>query len=144
MDRQPPHASALAILERLLKHAVSATRLVGSIDDGVGGTLAGPLFEEIDAITHELSELLGSPHRLAAPAGNAVENLRQLISKAEALANATEDLFFDGGIRAEGDEDRRRIERLAHLVSATAEAVLVALEAGDKLAEDLATHRTGA
>lgn len=123
---------------------VAAAAATASSATILSGTLAGPLFEEFDAITHELNELLGSPHLLAAPVGNAVENLRQLISKAEALANATEDLFFDGGIRVDGDEDRRRIERLAHLVSATAEAVLVALEAGDKLAEDLATHRTGA
>jgi len=61
-----------AILDTLLKHAMSAARLVGSIDDGDGGALAvGPLADDIDAIVHELSELLGNPHLIAAPVPSA-------------------------------------------------------------------------
>jgi hypothetical protein len=51
-----------AILETLLEQAMSAARLVGSIDDD-GRTLAvGPLGDEIDALAHDLSELLGNPY----------------------------------------------------------------------------------
>src|SRR5215216_6010404 len=56
-----------AILENLFTHAASAARRVGSIDDRVDGTLGvGPLADHIDAIVHELSELLGKPHPIAA------------------------------------------------------------------------------
>jgi hypothetical protein len=57
-----------AILAMLLKRAASAARRVGYIDDGVDGALAiGSLADDIDAIVHELSELLGNPHLIAAP-----------------------------------------------------------------------------
>ena len=58
-----------AILETLLKHAMSAARLVGSIDDGA--LAIGPLADDIDAIVHELSELLGNPHLIASPVPSA-------------------------------------------------------------------------
>jgi hypothetical protein len=74
---------------------------------------------------------------------NAVNQLRQLVAKADALANAAADLF-DNVIRVDDVDDRRRLERLAHLVGATAEAVHVAMEAGDRLATELATRRAGA
>ena len=52
-----------ALLETLLAHAMSAARLVGTVDDGVGGALPeGLLADDIDAIAHELSEMLGKPH----------------------------------------------------------------------------------
>lgn len=57
-----------AILETVLKRAMSAARLVGYIENGVGdGLEAGLLADEIDAIIHELSELLGNPCLIAAP-----------------------------------------------------------------------------
>jgi len=71
---------------------------------------------------------------------NAVDDLRQLIAKADALAYAAAKLF-DDVIRVEDAEDRRSFERLAHLIGATASAVQAALEAGDKLAVELSTHR---
>jgi hypothetical protein len=61
-----------ATLETLLKHAASASRLVGYIDDSVNGALAvGPLADRIDAIVHTLSELLGNPGLIAAPVPSA-------------------------------------------------------------------------
>jgi hypothetical protein len=61
-----------AILEVLLKRAVSAARLVGYIEDGLdSGITVGPLADEIDAIVHELSELLGNPHLRVVSAPNA-------------------------------------------------------------------------
>jgi ABC-type transporter Mla subunit MlaD len=71
---------------------------------------------------------------------NAVDDLRQLVAKADALAHASEDLF-DQVIWVADDDDRRRLERLAHLVGATAEAVEAAVEAGADLATKLATHK---
>lgn len=83
--------------------------------------------------------------RLAsAPSGfdvaNAVDDLRQLVARADALVHATEELFervirFD-----EGDDDRYHLEHLAHLMGATVEAVRAALLAGDRIAVDLIKH----
>jgi hypothetical protein len=71
---------------------------------------------------------------------DAVDDLRQLVAKADALAHATENLF-EQVIWVEDGDDRRRLERLAHLVGATAEAVQAAVEAGDELAVELANHK---
>jgi len=71
---------------------------------------------------------------------NAVDDLRQLVAKADALAHATENLF-EQVIWVEDGDGRRRLERLAHLVGATAEAVQAAVEAGDELAVELANHK---
>ena len=68
---------------------------------------------------------------------SAVDDLRQLVTKAEALAHASEDLF-EQVIWVEDADDRRRLERLAHLVGATAEAVDAAVAAGSELAFKLA------
>jgi hypothetical protein len=64
------------ILENLLKHAASAARHVGSIEERVDGALAvGPLADHIDAIVHELGELLGDPHLI----GERVPNPDELV-----------------------------------------------------------------
>lgn len=56
-------------LEKLLAHAASAARIVGSIDEIVGGAFAvGLLADDIDAIVHQLTELLGNPDLVAVPA----------------------------------------------------------------------------
>jgi len=73
----------------------------------------------------------------------ALDDLRQLIAKTDALASATADLF-DDVVEVEDVDDRRRLERMAHMVGATAEAALAAAEACDQLANDLSTHRPGA
>jgi hypothetical protein len=85
------------------------------------------------------------PKQAPAPTFNvadAVDDLRQLVAKAEALASAAEDLF-EQVIWVEDGDDRRRLERLAHLVGATAESVRAAVEAGSQLAADLLVHRAG-
>jgi len=54
-------------LEKLLRHATEAARIVGHSD----ALAAGPLADHVDAIVHELSELLGNLHLLAAPVPSA-------------------------------------------------------------------------
>lgn len=73
---------------------------------------------------------------------DAVDDLRQLIAKADALATATEDMF-NNPIAVKDREDRCRLERVAHLVGATAAAVQAAKEAGNELASALAGGRAG-
>ena len=73
---------------------------------------------------------------------DAVDDLRQLIARADALAIAAEDLF-NNPFEVKDREDRCRLERVAHLVGATAAAVQAAKEAGDQLASTLATHGAG-
>ncbi len=61
-----------AILEKLFTHAASAANRVGHIGDTVDDDLAvGPLADHIDAIAHELGELLGKPPLIAARVPNA-------------------------------------------------------------------------
>ena len=52
------------VLLELLKHAASAARIIGHLDDAIA---AGPLAEHVDTIVHGLTELLGDPHALAVP-----------------------------------------------------------------------------
>lgn len=54
-------------LSKLLRHAASASRLVGHLDDSDRGSLVGQLADLVDAITHELSEMLGAPRASAGP-----------------------------------------------------------------------------
>jgi len=72
----------------------------------------------------------------------AVDDLQQLVAKADALAHASEDLF-ERVIWGGELEDRRQLERIAHLIGATAEAVEIAVEAGHELAALLAKRRSG-
>jgi hypothetical protein len=74
---------------------------------------------------------------------NALDDVCQLLGKADTFAHATEHLFNEPS-PTEDSEARRRREHLAHLVGATAEAVAAALEAADQLAVALATRRMGA
>ena len=52
-----------SVLEHLLDHAASAAHIVGHLD---GAIAAGPLGDHVDTIAHELGELLGNPHLIAA------------------------------------------------------------------------------
>lgn len=72
----------------------------------------------------------------------AVDDLRQLIARAEALATAAEGLF-DNVFEVDDEDDRRRLERVAHLIGATVSAVQAAQEAGDELAAELIKRRPG-
>jgi response regulator RpfG family c-di-GMP phosphodiesterase len=73
----------------------------------------------------------------------AVDDLRQLIARADSLASATEDMF-NNPIEVKDRKDRSRLERVAHLVGATAEAIQAAKRAGDELASVLAGQGAGA
>jgi hypothetical protein len=53
-------------LRTLLNHAACAARIVGNLDDDAHRDLVGPLAEHVDTLVHELTELLGDPHTLAA------------------------------------------------------------------------------
>jgi len=64
-----------------------------------------------------------------------LEDLRALIAKTDALTHATAELF-DDVVRVDAVDDRRSLERLAHLVGAAAEAASAAVEAGDRLAAE--------
>jgi glycosyltransferase involved in cell wall biosynthesis len=165
-------------LEKLLDHAASAARLVGHIDEDVPGIVVGPLADHIDAMVHDLSEMLGMPRLIGGSAtgdravlvteaalavmgdeggvrmtrrglgsgdsrfdvANAVDELRQLVARADALVHATEDLFERFIWGDEGD-DNPGLEHLAHLMGATIEAVRAAMAAGDRIALDLTKHR---
>jgi hypothetical protein len=59
-------------LENLLDHAASAAHIVGHLD---GAIATGPLGDHVDAIVHELTELLGDPHTLVAPVQGARSTL---------------------------------------------------------------------
>src|SRR5580765_7907446 len=56
------------VLEKLLDHETAAARLAGHLDDCREDLLVAPLSDHIDAIAHELNELLGDPRRFSAPA----------------------------------------------------------------------------
>jgi len=58
----------VATLQGILHHAASAARLVGHLDDANSD---GPLGDHLDGIVHKLTELLGDPHTLTAPAPSA-------------------------------------------------------------------------
>lgn len=62
----------------------------------------------------------------------AADELRQLIARADALASTTDEQFSRIVVLQEGS-DRRGFRRLAHLVELTANAVVAASDASDKL-----------
>jgi len=74
---------------------------------------------------------------------DAVDDLRLLIARAEAFASAAE-FLFDDVVQVEDSEDRRHLERIAHLIGATSSAMQAVLEATDELAADLSTRRARA
>jgi hypothetical protein len=133
------------LLVGLLSRASSAARIVGDLDSAAGSPAAEQLSDNIDAIVHELSELLGAPQQIADPVpaddrrciipreiNDAIDELRQLIGRADALASTTREQFCHVVVIREGD-DRREVTHLAHLVEMTALAVSAASEAGSKL-----------
>jgi hypothetical protein len=134
----PPslHVPKLVLVE-LLAHASSAARIVGHLDDRDRSPAIEQLSDQIDAIVHGLSQLLGGYRLTAEPASddeetNAIDKLRQLMARADALASTTDEQFSRVVVLTEGD-DRRGFRRLAHLVELTAMSVTAASEASDKL-----------
>ncbi len=77
----------------------------------------------------------------------AVDLLRQLLWRTDALVHATELQFerftWSGGRPKEGSDDRG-LEHLAHLLGAAKEAARAAVTTGDELAADLVKHQSGA
>ena len=73
----------------------------------------------------------------------AIDGLCQLVGRADALARAAEDLFERGswGHGGDGDDDERRLDRVAHLLGATVEAVRAAVVVGNQIAAELAGGR---
>ena len=53
------------VLANLLDHAASAAYLVGHLDDKAQTKLIRRIGEHVDAIAHELTELLGKPDGVA-------------------------------------------------------------------------------
>jgi hypothetical protein len=153
-----------------MTHATAARCLVRRLTDASDRAIViDALTASLDEITVPLAQLLGRPHarhwraarspsRAAPPTlpepepaqapepevelASALDDLRQLLARADALANATESHFHEV-IWADDDETRQR-ERLGHLIAATAEAVGWAMDAGDEFAIELPTEPRGA
>lgn len=138
-----------AILEVMFAHSMLAARIADNIADSI---VFDEISQSIDEIRRTLARLLGKPYGPPTAVDptqdgkpefnvvNAVDDLRQVVARADALADATMNLF-DQVSWDPDDEDPRRIEHLAHLVTATSEAVRAAVEVGNILAVDLSTRR---
>jgi hypothetical protein len=77
----------------LLGHATSAARLVGHLDDALA---VEPLADHVDAIVHELSELLGNRDVIAAPLPSARASCTISITVDDGTRH---DLALSGGAR---------------------------------------------
>ena len=145
------------VLETVFAYATAAARLASYVDDETvvdGVVIRDELGKSIGELRRLIAALLDDPGMAqtgeestvadepALDVAGSVDDLRQLVARADALANAAEGLFDE----TIGDKDAvagRPVERVAHLVGATAEAVRAAMTAGDRLARKLATHRSG-
>ena len=126
-----------SILESIFARSTAVAHFAGYVVDA--------LITAIHEISRTAVGLLGKPYvprRVEASpkdcepefnVANAIDDLCQLMAKADALASAAEDLLCRVVFIEDGD-DRRRVERVAHLVGLTATAAHAAAEAGDKLA----------
>lgn len=77
----------------------------------------------------------------------AVDILREIIARADALVCATEHQLERFTWRSDDDDDddddgARRMEHLAHLLGAAKEAARAAVMAGDQIAAELVNRRT--
>lgn len=75
----------------------------------------------------------------------AIDVLRQILSRTDALVHATEHqlerfTWSDDEDDEDGD-DARELEHLAHLLSAAKEAARAAVATGDQIAAELAKHQ---
>jgi hypothetical protein len=87
-----------------------------------------------DEISGAIDRLARGDRRCSVPREivDAIDELRQIIARADALASMTDEQFGSVVVLREGD-DRRGFKRLAHLVELTAMAVMDASDASDKL-----------
>jgi hypothetical protein len=63
-----------SVLAELRAHAAAAAQLVGHLDDNAQPELIGQISDHVDAIAHELAELLGAPSALAEPGAAAPDD----------------------------------------------------------------------
>jgi hypothetical protein len=61
-------------LQKLLDQAASAAHLVGHLDDKAPPELIRQIGDQVDAIAHELAELLGAPSALVEPDAVALDD----------------------------------------------------------------------
>lgn len=139
------------ILETIFIHAKGAARIASFLDNAI---VVGALNKSIHEIGRLVAGLLGKPYAPKSmkeltrgdepefDVAIAVDDLRQRVARADALASAAERLL-DEMSWIKGEVERRRFERLAHLISATSDAVQSALAFGDKIAVEISTHRPG-
>ena len=133
-----------SVLVELFARASSAARIVDDLDGRAGSNAVERLAGHIEAIVHELGELIGAYHLTVEPLPSdeaptqstvtlpPVDELRQLMARADALATVTDEQFCRIVVLTDGD-DRRGFRRLAHLVELTASAVTAASDASDRL-----------
>lgn len=143
------------ILETIFTYAKTAAHLTGYLDDPItvdGTIVIEEVAKSLEEIGRLIAERLGKPYgprsegepaqggELEFDVAVSVDGLRQRMARVDALATAAEHFFEEmpwGGKRKRG---RRQLERVAHLVGATIEAVRVAVVDGDRLARKLATR----
>lgn len=138
------------ILETIFTHATTAARIASYIDNATIGALLNRTINEIIRMVAEVLGRLSVPRLAEEPTQNGkskfdvsktLEELRQVVARADALANAASSLL-DETPWGSGEYDRRRFERLGHLIDATFDAVEAAMVLGDKLALELIMRRT--
>jgi hypothetical protein len=71
----------------------------------------------------------------------ALDILREIIGRTEALVTATEDALERDPWDADDADHGRRVEHLAHLLASAKEAAHAARDAGSQMAAGLAMHR---
>lgn len=110
------------VLDTLLKHATSAARHVGHIDD----SKVGPLADDIDAIVHELSELLGRPHLIPAPVSRSLSMASDAATRDDWVAHDdvpehVVPVDIDAGMTATAEEAGAALAKPVRYASANAE-----------------------
>ncbi len=88
----------------------------------------------------------GAPTTEGAPpptfdVAGAIDILREISRRTEALVCATEDLLEKDPWCDDAEDDERRVEHLADLIASAKEAARAAVRAGDQIAAGLAVHR---
>ena len=131
------HVPKLVLVD-LLASASSAARLVGHLDNCDDSTTLEQLSNHVDTLVHGLSELLAEHRRTPEPAPkdkepNLVDELREHLETADALAWTTDEQFNRVVVLREDGDNRQGVRRLAHLIELTALSVSAASKASAKL-----------
>jgi hypothetical protein len=139
------------ILETIFTHATTVARLASYIDNGI---IIDGLTRSTNHIRRIVAGILGKAFDPEMPrepvrdsdhefdAADAIDELRQIVSRGDALANAALE-FLDEVVWIKDVGDHRRIERLAHLVGATADTMSAAVVLGERIAEKLSSRQRG-